>query len=62
MEIDWQLFGILMFVHCLNGSIGALVAKQKGRNFYLWLIGGLIGGTVALVSAFLLPPLSNSSE
>ena len=62
IEIDWQLFGFLMFLHCLNGSIAALVAKQKGRNFKLWLIGGLIGGTAALFAAFWMPPLSENSE
>ena len=62
IEIDWQFFGFLMFVHCLNGSIAALVAKQKGRNFNLWLVGGLIGGTAALFVAFWVSPLPQNSE
>ncbi|MGK7937176.1 MAG: hypothetical protein AB4206_15500 [Xenococcaceae cyanobacterium] len=39
----------LLFFHCLIGGIAALVAKQKGYNFWLWLTLGFIGGTFAFV-------------
>ncbi len=57
-----QLFVILMVLHCIIGTAAAFVAKQKGRNFNTWLIGGLIGGTPALITALLVSPLSRTSE
>lgn len=39
----------LLIFHCLIGAIAALVAKQKGYNFLLWLILGFIGGTFAFM-------------
>ena len=54
-EINWQLFWILMILHCFIGTAGAFMAKSRGRNFNLWLVWGLLGGTIALITAFLLP-------
>ena len=42
-------FYSLLFFHCLIGGIGALVAKQKGYNYWLWLLIGFIGGTFAFM-------------
>ncbi|NER35438.1 MAG: hypothetical protein F6J93_15785 [Oscillatoria sp. SIO1A7] len=50
-----KLFYELMAAHCVIGTVAALVAYKKGRNFGRWLGLGLIGGTVALIAASLLP-------
>ncbi|MBO0349092.1 hypothetical protein J0895_08245 [Phormidium pseudopriestleyi FRX01] len=42
--------------HCIMGLLAARVAKRKGYNLSLWLIWGLIGGTVAFVTASRLKP------
>jgi hypothetical protein len=39
----------LLFFHCSIGGIATLIAKQKGYNQWLWLLFGLIGGTVAFM-------------
>ena len=54
-EINWQLFWILMTLHVFIGTAAAFVAKRRGNNFNLWLGFGLLGGTIALIAAFLLP-------
>ena len=54
-EINWQLFSILMILHFFIGTAAAFVAKSRGNNFNLWLGFGLLGGTIALIAAFLLP-------
>ena len=47
---------LLMLLHCLIGLIAAIVADQKGHPFPLWLIIGLIGGTIGLICALFLSP------
>ncbi|MGF1493429.1 MAG: hypothetical protein ACFBSC_13435 [Microcoleaceae cyanobacterium] len=54
--IDPAVYALLIFLHCLLGGIAALVAKQRGYNFKLWLLLGLFGGTAALVVSFTLKP------
>jgi len=54
-EINWQFFSILMVLHCVIGTAAAFVAKSRGRNFNIWLGWGLLGGTIALITTFLLP-------
>ncbi len=44
---------LLLGLHCLIGVTAAIIAQKKGLNFRLWLILGLIGGTVVLVAALL---------
>ncbi|NES93206.1 MAG: hypothetical protein F6K13_30555 [Okeania sp. SIO2B9] len=44
-----------MILHCVIGTAAAFVAKSGGRNFNIWLGWGLLGGTIALITAFLLP-------
>jgi hypothetical protein len=51
----------LAVLHCVVGTAAGLVAKRKGRNFPLWLGFGLIGGTFALIAAFLVPSQENIS-
>ena len=47
-------FYLLLGIHCLIGSIGALVARNKGYNVFLWLIWGFLGGFfTVLLSLFL---------
>lgn len=49
------LIVFLTVLHCAVGTAAGLVAKRKGKNFPLWLLFGLIGGTFALIVAFLVP-------
>ena len=51
-----SLVFLLMLLHCLIGLSAAIVADQKGYPFTLWLIIGLIGGTIALIAALFLSP------
>lgn len=44
-----------MILHLFIGTAAAFVAKRRGNNFNLWLGFGLLGGTIALIAAFLLP-------
>lgn len=44
---------LLLGLHSIIGVTAAIIAQKKGLNFPLWLILGLIGGTVALVAALL---------
>ncbi|MGP1375216.1 MAG: hypothetical protein ACTS3T_20475 [Almyronema sp.] len=41
----------LLLLHCVMGMIAALVAQRKHLNFSLWFAWGIIGGTLALVTA-----------
>jgi hypothetical protein len=59
--IDSTLY-LLLSVHCLNGVIAAIVAQSKGRNLSKWLVLGLIGGTVALVAAIALKPVTKVED
>lgn len=52
---NWPLFYFLMTLHCVIGTAAALVAKRRGLNFRLWLGLGWLGGTLALIAAFLVP-------
>jgi hypothetical protein len=56
----------MMVLHCIIGTLAAFLAKRKGFNFKWWLAIGLIGGTFAFVSAWILQPapstLLNSSN
>lgn len=42
---------LMMFLHCLIGLIAAMVAYRNGRNLGIWLLWGLLGGTLALITA-----------
>lgn len=46
IALNIRLFYFLFFFHCLIGSIGALVAANKGYNRLIWLLLGLLGGTL----------------
>lgn len=46
----------MMVLHCLVGLIAAKIAHSKGANLGKWLIWGLIGGTVALITALRISP------
>jgi len=47
--------GIMMLLHCLIGLVAAQLAQRKGANLGGWLIWGMIGGTLSLVTALRLP-------
>jgi uncharacterized membrane protein len=55
-SINWGLVLIVSFLHCLIGSIAALIARQKGYDYHRWLLFGLIGGTAVFAIALWLKP------
>jgi hypothetical protein len=42
---------IMLLLHCLIGLVAAQLAYRKGANLGIWLIWGMIGGTLSLVTA-----------
>ncbi len=44
-----------MFLHCVIGLVAAQVAQRKGYDLGLWMIWGMVGGTVALLDALRRP-------
>lgn len=44
-----------LFLHCLIGLVAAQVAQRKGYDLGLWMLWGMVGGTVALVDALRRP-------
>ncbi|MDJ0902230.1 MAG: hypothetical protein QNJ55_25850 [Xenococcus sp. MO_188.B8] len=54
LSLDTSWF-YLLGIHCLNGTLAAIVANYKGYNFLKWLLYGSLGGTVSLVWAIFLP-------
>lgn len=61
LSLDPALFALLFF-HCLIGGIAALVAKQKGYNFWLWLTIGIIGGTFAFVGILVMDDKNEKAD
>ena len=53
------LIVFLMVLHLAVGTAAGLVAKRKGKNFPIWLLFGWIGGTFALIAAFLVSSEEN---
>ncbi|MEO1067626.1 MAG: hypothetical protein AAFW95_00670 [Cyanobacteria bacterium J06638_6] len=49
-----------MFLHCVIGLVAARVAYHKGYDLGLWLVWGMIGGTISLVDALRRSPQSDS--
>ncbi|MEY3299779.1 MAG: hypothetical protein RLZZ597_3039 [Cyanobacteriota bacterium] len=49
------LIWLPMFFHCLIGLVAAQVACRKGYDLGIWLLWGLLGGTVALLDALRRP-------
>ncbi|MEM9005847.1 MAG: hypothetical protein AAGE59_20275 [Cyanobacteria bacterium P01_F01_bin.86] len=68
VEFSLPLAMLMFCLHCLVGFIAARVAYRKGANLRPWLIWGMIGGTLALITACQDPPRlpmrqhNNSSE
>lgn len=48
--------GVMMLLHCLIGLVAAQLAYRKGADLSAWLVWGMIGGTLSLVTALRLPP------
>lgn len=44
-----------LFLHCAIGLVAAMLAYRKGYDLGLWMVWGLVGGTVALVDALRRP-------
>jgi|GEM_PF-1118062 len=50
--IGWPLSVVVMLLlHCAIGLVAAQLANRKGADLGLWLIWGMIGGTLSLVTA-----------
>lgn len=49
------LLWLPMFLHCLIGLVAAQVAFRKGYDLGIWLLWGILGGTIALVDALRQP-------
>ncbi|NJK37224.1 MAG: hypothetical protein HC835_11615 [Oscillatoriales cyanobacterium RM2_1_1] len=60
--IDPGIYGLLLFLHCLIGSVAALIAKRRGYDYRLWLFLGLLGGTAAFVVSLILKPRAVSAQ
>ncbi|MGB3534187.1 MAG: hypothetical protein WBA13_11785 [Microcoleaceae cyanobacterium] len=58
--VNWGLGFILLFLHCLIGSMAALIARQKGYRYNRWLALGLIGGTPIFAIALWLKPQAST--
>lgn len=57
-----DLLWIPATLHCIIGLVAAAVAQRRGFPAGKWLLWGLIGGTVALVSALLMTPPGKTPE
>ena len=62
IELDPDLLWIPATLHCIIGLGAAAVAKRRGFPARKWLFWGLIGGTVALVSALWMTPPGERPE
>jgi hypothetical protein len=63
LHLPWMPIGLsLMVLHCMIGVIAAISAHQRGLSFQRWIWIGLLGGTIALIAALMLPPKTSSSD
>lgn len=53
---------LMLNLHCLIGGVAAVIARRQGRSLGLWLILGLIGGTVALIAVLLMKEKKPNSK
>lgn len=51
-----------MLLHCVIGLIAAQVAFRKGYDLGLWLLWGLVGGSIALLDALRRPSRGATSS
>ncbi|NJL86935.1 MAG: hypothetical protein HC886_14755 [Leptolyngbyaceae cyanobacterium SM1_1_3] len=58
MAASNQVLYTLLLLHCTMGLIAALLAQRKHLNFSIWFIWGMVGGTLALVTALAVPAKS----
>lgn len=47
---------IMMLLHCAIGLVAAQLADRKGADLGFWLIWGMVGGTLSLITALRLAP------
>lgn len=57
-----QNMNLIFFISLIIGIIPALIARKKGRNFFLWWIYGFMVFIVALIHSLLIKPLYQSSD
>ncbi|HOF01596.1 MAG TPA: rhomboid family intramembrane serine protease [Spirochaetota bacterium] len=57
-----QNMTLILIISSIIGIIPALIAKKKGRNFFLWWIYGFMMFIVALIHSLLIKPLYQSSD
>lgn len=43
--------GVMLLLHCLIGLVAAQLAQRKGRRLGPWFVWGMVGGTLALITA-----------
>lgn len=54
--IVWPLVpGLMLWLHCLIGLMAARTAYRRGGDLGLWIPWGLVGGTLALLTALMEP-------
>ncbi|MCT7985209.1 hypothetical protein NG796_18200 [Laspinema sp. A4] len=56
IQENLPLLYVLAIGHCIMGILAARVATRKGYPRGFWLIWGLIGGTIAFITASRLKP------
>lgn len=57
-----QNMNLIFFISLIIGIIPALIARKKGRNFFLWWIYGFMVFIVALIHSLLIKPLYQSTD
>ncbi|MGF1461473.1 MAG: hypothetical protein ACFBSG_20905 [Leptolyngbyaceae cyanobacterium] len=45
----------MLLLHCAIGLVAAQIAYRKGADLGNWLVWGMIGGTLSLITALKLP-------
>ena len=46
---------VMLLLHCAIGLVAAQLASRRGADLGLWLLWGMVGGTLSLVTALRLP-------
>ena len=57
-DLDPNFVFWLTVLHCSIGFSATAVAVRKGHNFFLWLLLGLLGGTIGLIASLRLKPVN----
>ena len=46
---------VMLLLHCAIGLVAAQLASRRGADLGLWLLWGMVGGTLSLITALRLP-------